>query len=77
MLKATFEGNAEGVARYKIEGTLEKSGARVDATVEFETDGRDAWWDDEAEAQETAGIEPGDEDAGWDEVLLAIDAAGS
>jgi hypothetical protein len=78
MLKSTFIEVSDGTTRHKVEGTLEKSGARVDATIVCEIDGRDAWWDDDAAPNETAGIEPGDDDAGWDEVLEALnaDAAG-
>lgn len=70
-IKASWIGiEAEGgIARARVEGTT-AGGRRIEGTIAFETDGRDAWWDDGAI---DGGIEPGDEEAGWDEILIAID----
>lgn len=76
MLKATkIEGPDErGDERWRIEGTTRTTGGRpVNAVITVETDGREAWWDEEDEANDrTGGIEPGFEHTGWDEVLDAI-----
>lgn len=71
-MKAELLGKDEetGIERYHVTG--EREGQRVDAVLEVETDGREAWWDEEASPCETAGIEPGDDDTGWEAVLVAL-----
>lgn len=56
---------------YRVTGTL-SNGNAVDATLLVETDGREAWWDDERDPCVEGGVEPGFDDTGWDEVLAAI-----
>lgn len=74
-VKAELLGHDDetGIERYRLTGEIE--GRRLDAVLECETDGRDAWWDDEAEPCETAGVDPGDDDTGWTPVLEAINEA--
>jgi hypothetical protein len=62
-----------GTELFRITGTV--GGRPVDAVLEVGEDGDDMAWDEEADPCETAGIEPGDEDTGWDDVLEAVDAA--
>lgn len=71
MLKSTFLELRDGLSRQRIQGTL-ANGNAIDAVVEAEVDGRDAWWDKETSPCETGGVDPGDEDTGWDEVLVAM-----
>lgn len=70
MIVARNLGSDGVVTKWAVSGQL-KVGRKVDGVLETEDDGRDAWW----VSGETGGVEPGDDDSGWDEVLEALNQA--
>ena len=66
-IKATLKTANEEATTWTIEGKIGRKTIKAGAT--FSNDGGEAWWED---GGKTGGIEPGDEDAGWDKILLAI-----
>jgi hypothetical protein len=71
MIKVERLGDDGVVDKWHVTGALENGGA-IDAVLETEIDGRDAWWDEDTSPCETAGVDPGFDETGWEEVLEAI-----
>jgi hypothetical protein len=74
MLNVKRLGEADGCDRWHVKGTLENGNA-VDAVLETEVDGREAWWDEATSPCETGGVDPGFDETGWEEVLLKVSEA--